>query len=194
MKSLPLPVRVAAGLAVTAVDEARRLPQQLTGLPVTLVSQALQMSMRVQQTVTELAIKGDDLLAGLRPAAETPEWATFDEDLPDSPVAEPEVADPWTQEERALAEEHIDGEFDSGVDDGGMDDSGMEESGSDGTGPDALPDYGTLSLPQLRGKLRRLSTVQLEELLAYEREHAARPEFLGMLERRLLTVRTQQRS
>ncbi|GDY29939.1 lipid droplet-associated protein [Gandjariella thermophila] len=181
MKCLPLPVRVAAGLAVTAVDEARRLPQQLAGLPVTLVSQALQLSMRVQQTVTELAIKGDDLLAGLRPAPETPEWATFDEDLPEPGAGGPDVADPWAQEERALAEEHVEGEFDSGAE------------GTDGEGPDALPEYGELSLPQLRGRLRRLSAVQLEELLAYEREHAARPEFLGMLERRLLTVRNQQR-
>src|ERR1700754_4991265 len=80
MKPLPLPVRVAAGLAVTAVDRARHLPEKLAGLPVTMVSQALQLSMRVQQQVTELAIKGDDALSTLRPAEESPEWATFDED------------------------------------------------------------------------------------------------------------------
>ena len=179
MRCLPLPVRVAAGLAVTAVEEARRLPQQLAGLPVTLVSQALQVSMRAQQTVTELAIKGDDVLAALRPAEETPEWATFDEDMQASGPDEQDVADPWTQEERALAEEHVEGEFDSGA----------EENGE---GPDALPDYDQLSLPQLWARLRRLSLAQLEELLAYEREHSARPEFLGMLERRLVTVRAQQ--
>ena len=58
MKQLPLPVRVAAGLAVTAVDRARHLPEKLAELPVTVVSQALQLSMRVQQQMTELAIKG----------------------------------------------------------------------------------------------------------------------------------------
>jgi hypothetical protein len=80
MKPLPLPVRVAAGLAVTAVDRARHLPEKLAELPVTMVSQALQLSMRLQQQVTELAIKGDDVLSTFRPVEESPEWATFDED------------------------------------------------------------------------------------------------------------------
>ena len=80
MKPLPLPLRVAAGLAVTAVDRARQLPEKLAELPVTVVSQALQLSMRVQQQVTELAIKGDGALSALRPVEESPEWATFDED------------------------------------------------------------------------------------------------------------------
>jgi hypothetical protein len=81
MKQLPLPVRIAAGLAVTAVDRARTLPGRLAELPVSVVSQALQLYMRVQQQVTELAIKGDDALSSLRPVEETPEWATFDEDV-----------------------------------------------------------------------------------------------------------------
>ena len=38
--------------------------------------------MRVQQKVTELAIKGDRVLGTLRPVEETPSWATFDEDEP----------------------------------------------------------------------------------------------------------------
>jgi hypothetical protein len=80
MKQLPLPVRIAAGLAVTAVEQARKLPQQLAGLPVTLVSEALQLSMRAQQHLTDLAIKGDDVLSALRKPEENPEWATFDED------------------------------------------------------------------------------------------------------------------
>ena len=83
MSSFPLPVRVAAGLAATAVEQTRRLPATLLGLPVTLASQALQVSMRVQQQVTELAIKGDEALAGLRSYDEQPAWATFDEDEPE---------------------------------------------------------------------------------------------------------------
>jgi hypothetical protein len=80
MRSFPLPVRVAAGLAATAVEQARQLPTTLLGLPVTVASQALQVSMRIQQQITELAIKGDDALAGLRTPEEQPAWATFDED------------------------------------------------------------------------------------------------------------------
>ncbi|SNR32187.1 hypothetical protein SAMN06265360_10281 [Haloechinothrix alba] len=86
MKPLPLPVRVATGLAVSAAERAKDLPRQLTGLPVTLASQMLQAAMRVQQEVTELAIKGDDVLAALRSVEDdTPAWATFDEDLEDAP-------------------------------------------------------------------------------------------------------------
>jgi hypothetical protein len=80
MKPLPLPLRVAAGLAVTTAERVRELPRYVIGLPVTVASQILQLSMRVQQHVTELAIKGDDVLSSLRPVEDTPSWATFDED------------------------------------------------------------------------------------------------------------------
>jgi hypothetical protein len=175
--SLPLPVRIAAGLAVTAVEQARKLPEQLTGLPVTVVSQALQLSMRVQQRVTELAIKGDDALASLRPVEETPDWATFDED--DGPEAQVQDIDPWLEEERAVSEHEA-----------GDDDLSDDEIAADG--PAALPEYDELSVPQLRARLRRLSLDDLEQLLAYEREHAARPAYLGMLTRRIATVRAQE--
>ncbi|OLR90064.1 lipid droplet-associated protein [Actinokineospora bangkokensis] len=89
MKPLPLPVRLAAGLAATAVERARDLPTVLAGLPVTIASQALQASMRVQQQVTELAIKGDAVLSALRPVEESPEWATFDEDADDYDLSRP---------------------------------------------------------------------------------------------------------
>jgi hypothetical protein len=161
MKPLPLGVRVAAGLAVTALEQARKLPQQLAGLPLTVVSEAMQLSMRVQQHVTELAIKGDDVLSGLRPVEEEPEWATFDED--ETPVTtSQEVDDPWEEEERAIAEV-----------------------------PEFLPSYDELSIAQLRARLRNLDVEQLEELLRYEKAHEARPEFVGMLNRRIATVKAQ---
>ncbi|WP_181776609.1 lipid droplet-associated protein [Amycolatopsis pittospori] len=211
MKPLPLPLRVAAGLAVTTAERVRELPKQLTGLPVTVVSQVLQFSMRVQQHVTELAIKGDDALSGLRPVEDTPSWATFDEDLPpdlgerryerdscviplheDTEVPEPRAEsnghlrdlseleqlteDPWAEEERALAEDHADGEFDSAA-------------APVTSGPAGLDDYDTLTLPQLRARLRRFDLTQLEELLTYERANADRPSFVGMLARRIGNVK-----
>jgi hypothetical protein len=164
MKPLPLPVRLAAGLAVTALEQARKLPQQLAGLPLTVVSEAMQLSMRVQQHVTELAIKGDDVLSGLRPVEDEPEWATFDED--ETPVTaestEPVGDDPWEEEERAIAEV-----------------------------PEFLPTYDELSIAQVRARMRNLSLDDLEELLRYEKAHAARPEFVGMLNRRIATVKAQ---
>lgn len=92
MSSLPLPVRIAAGLAATAVEQTRKLPNTLLGLPVTVASQALQASMRVQQQITELAIKGDEALAPFERPEEQPGWATFDEDRPEpEPGSDPET-------------------------------------------------------------------------------------------------------
>ncbi|QQQ77173.1 lipid droplet-associated protein [Saccharothrix sp. 6-C] len=166
MKPLPLTVRLAAGLAVTAVEQARKLPGQLAGLPVTVVSEALQLSMRLQQRVTELAIKGDDALSVLRPVEQEPEWATFDEDeggAAPAVGADLDADDPWSVEEQALAAEP----------------------------PAVLPNYDELSLAQLRARLRTLSAEDLEELLAHERTHAARPEFTGMLTRRIANLENQ---
>jgi len=201
MKSLPLPVRVAAGLAVTAVEQARTLPAKIAGLPVTVASQALQASMRVQQQVTELAIRGDEVLSGLRPVEETPEWATFDEDEEDDrfDLSKPTpfesafdrveeddrrnghhtssaetfaTPDPWAQEEQAIAEE-------------------TEAHGSDGRPLPEAAGYDELSLPQLRARLRRFTADELTELLEYERAHGNRPSFVGMLTRRIATVLDQ---
>jgi hypothetical protein len=164
MKPLPLGVRVAAGLAVTALEQARKLPQQLAGLPLTVVSEAMQLSMRVQQHVTELAIKGDDVLSGLRPAEEEPEWATFDEDETPVTTSQLPADDPWEEEERAIAEV-----------------------------PEFLPMYDELSIAQLRARLRNLNAEQLEELLHYEQAHESRPEFVGMLNRRIVTVQNENK-
>ncbi|GAA1234725.1 lipid droplet-associated protein [Prauserella halophila] len=125
MKHFPFPVRVAAGLAASTADTVRDLPKHLTELPVTVASQVLQTSMRVQQHVTELAIKGDDALAAFHGAEDEPNWATFDEDddptaaradawtESDAPGAAATFDDPWDAESQALGEEHADGEFDS---------------------------------------------------------------------------------
>jgi hypothetical protein len=87
MRLLPMPIRVAAGLVATLIEEAEHLPRRLTELPVTAVSQALQHAMRVQQKVTDLAIKGDRALGALRPVPEAPTWARFDEDEEAPPIA-----------------------------------------------------------------------------------------------------------
>ncbi|WP_197318600.1 lipid droplet-associated protein [Saccharomonospora sp. NB11] len=216
MKHVPFPLRVAAGLAVTTVERVRGLPKQLVELPVTVASQALQLTMRVQQEITELAIKGDDALSSFRRPEETPEWATFDEDLDDdvtdvtdtarqqdapaartgrddadAPAARTGngsvpgfatdrtsqdlgVADPWAEEELALAENHTEGEFDSPA---------------TTAAPGGLENYDELTLPRVRARLRSLSLPQLEELLAYERQHQNRPSFVGMLTRRIANVR-----
>jgi hypothetical protein len=222
MKPLPLPVRIAAGLAVAAVEQARHLPEKLAELPVTVVSQALQLSMRLQQQVTELAIKGDDALATLRPVEESPAWATFDEDetatdydatAPTSGQAEPAAGlnharsrfdavtddlddaestmDPWAQEEQALRTELADTDVAASTEEPQAEAPAetAPETTVAAAPPAALANYPELTLPQLRARLRTLTEDGLTELVEYERAHANRPDFVGMLTRRIATVR-----
>lgn len=81
MATLPTPVRVALGLAATAIDEARKLPETLPQLPATALGTAMQASLRVQQHIAQYAARGDELLTALRGTSEdAPAWATFDDD------------------------------------------------------------------------------------------------------------------
>lgn len=84
MPNIPTPIRAVLGLAATAVDEARKLPETLpqavTTVPLMAVSTAMQASMRLQQHLATLAARGDEVLSQLRgSAAEPPSWATFDD-------------------------------------------------------------------------------------------------------------------
>jgi hypothetical protein len=48
-----------------------------------VVGNALQLTMKAQQTFTELTIRGDEVIGRLRGVpAEPPSWATFDDELP----------------------------------------------------------------------------------------------------------------
>ncbi len=195
---LPLPVRVAAGLVATAVEQARDLPRLALELPVTAVSQALQASMRVQQKVTELAIKGDRVL-GMGPSIEDePPWATFDDDLPprrngrtgDAPTkvttlrsvdlfaepgpVEPASVDPGPAPVPAPAP-------------GGTTPPAPSPPAAE-DGPQVLPGYGSLTIPQLRGKLRHLGVDDLRALLAWEQAHGDRPPYVTMLSNRIAAV------
>ncbi|MHA6798503.1 lipid droplet-associated protein [Bounagaea algeriensis] len=176
MRSFPLPVRVAAGAAAATAECARQLPGVLAGLPVTAVSWTLQTTMRVQQQVTELALKGDDALASLGGEPEEhPSWAIFDED---------EVA--------SDTPDHLDLDPTGSPGDNAAGTTASDPPGraTDDAPPACLPEYDSLSVAQLRGKLRALSEADLAELVRYEREHAARPEFERMLDNRLDRMRT----
>lgn len=162
MSHVPLPVRVAMGLVVTAVEQARKLPEQLADLPVTAASHAVQAGMRVQQRVTELAIKGDQMLSLFRAIEDTPAWARFDED------------------EREVVSTHTSPRSPT---------TGPKPEPASSV-PVALPAYDELSLAQLRGMLRGLSLSQLAELLEYEHAHQDRPAFVTMLSNRISTVRS----
>ena len=88
--TLPLPLRVAAGILATGIDRVRALPNDIPALPVSLIGNAMRLSMKVQQEIAELATRGDELLGGVIGAPqENPTWARFDDDEPSPPPARP---------------------------------------------------------------------------------------------------------
>jgi hypothetical protein len=78
-REIPEVVRAAAGLAATVVDEARKLPETLPGLPVRVIGMAMQHAMKVQQQYAGLVARGDELFTGIR-GEDEPGLATFDDD------------------------------------------------------------------------------------------------------------------
>ncbi len=217
MPRLPLPVRVAAGLAATAVDEVRHLPSTITSLPVTAVSQVLQSYMRAQQQVTALAIRGDELLSFLTPGEEAPEWATFDDELsaaasdagfaatpsapvpsdaavartsPDVPVATPPPPRPSRNGRFALYSQVPDGVSTTGSAPTPATAKAQHEAAAE-VSPAPLTGYDTMTLAQLRARLRTLSLAELEDTLLHERSGQARAAFLTMLSNRVAKVRAQ---
>lgn len=204
MPRLPLALRVAAGLAATAVDEVRSLPSTVASLPITAISQVLQSYMRTQQQVTALAIRGDELLGFLTPGQEKPEWATFDEDdrPPARPVATPPPARPSSAGRFALYSQIPDGVDTAATTrtaparkttaTGATPKSGRKKTGKAAEVPPApISGYDAMTLAQLRARLRTLSLTELEDLLLHERAVHVRPPFLTMLSNRIATVRSQ---
>jgi hypothetical protein len=78
-REIPEVVRAAAGLAATVLDEARKLPETLPGIPVRVIGLAMQQAMKVQQHYAGLVARGDELFTGIRGEQE-PGLATFDDD------------------------------------------------------------------------------------------------------------------
>ena len=194
---LPLPVRVAAVLVATAVEQARGLPRLALELPVTALSQALQASMRIQQKVTELAIKGDQVLGATPPVEDEPAWATFDDDLPqhrNGGRASPGPVRPVSEDARAAGPSSVPGAGAARI----LDTAPPAEmlpapiadsvAAVDVVGPDVLPGYASLTIPQLRARLRHLGVDELRTLLAWEQAHGNRPPYVTMLSNRLATV------
>ncbi|WP_067892994.1 lipid droplet-associated protein [Nocardia vaccinii] len=203
----PFFARVAAGAAVYAVEEARRLPTTAMHLPITAISQLLQTTMHAQQFVTSLALKGDQVFDQLtnRPE-EQPAWATFDEDEDDSePVftsareaslsrfdlyASPEtVSDVPAPVEEPGAPESAQPEAQTAATSSG-DEQG---SGDEVVEPEiaARYDYLTMTLAQLRARLRMFTVEDLTALLEYERRTRDRAAFVTMLTNRIATVQAK---
>jgi hypothetical protein len=184
MSPLPLPVRIAAGLVATAMEQARDLPRLVVEFPVTAVSQALQASMRVQQKVTELAIKGDRALGTLRPVEERPSWATFD-DEDDERAGRNGAVTELRRTTRPEPETVVEAVVEAVVEPPAEPEAPAADAPS---GPNVLPDYASMTIPQLRGRLRHLNVEELRALLEWETAHEDRPPFVTMLSNRITTV------
>lgn len=84
--------RASIGLAASAVEHAVALPGRaveavatLPTVPVRVAGGLVQSYLHAGQTLTDLAVKGDRVIATVFPTrSEQPEWATFDEDETDS--------------------------------------------------------------------------------------------------------------
>lgn len=195
MPTAPYGVRLLIGVAVTAIEETRKLPQTILMYPVTVASTVAQLVMKVQQDLADLAIKGDETLDSLFPPKdEQPEWATFDEDLggPD-PQAPPQPR----RTEGRFALYSVGEEPGGGVDrpkepksPAGKATRKAAKPGAAAHRTDAPPiaaelDYDSLTLAQLRARMTSLSVADLRALLAYEESGKGRAPFQTLLANRI---------
>jgi hypothetical protein len=168
-----------------------KLPKTILMYPMTLASTAAHIVMRFQQNLAELVIKGDSTLESIFPPKdEKPEWATFDEDLPDD-------AGPASPAEGDDADRRAEGRFalysvaDAHEDASALVKPAKQAKKSAGKPAVAQPavaaelDYPTLTLAQLRARLQSLSIDELEALLAYEQATKARAPFQTLLANRI---------
>lgn len=182
MATAPYGIRLLVGAAVTALEETRKLPQTILMYPMTMASNVAHLVMKLQQDLASLVIKGDATLETMFPAKdEQPDWATFDEDLPNQETPEPStngdrrtegrfalysVTDPQDGKPRAKAE---------------------PKAQADVAAPPIAEelDYGSLTLAQLRARMTSLSVPDLKALLAYEEAGKARAPFQTLLANRI---------
>jgi hypothetical protein len=188
MGSAPYGVRLLVGAATMAVEETIKLPKTILMYPMTLASTAAAVVMRFQQNVAELVIKGDSTLEHIFPPKdEQPEWATFDEDLPDDGDDDDDTSAPD-------AERRTEGRFalyTSSDGATGPSDSWARSAATPAKKSVSAPavveelDYEQLTLAQLRARLQTLDLDELEALLAYEEATKGRAPFQTLLANRI---------
>ncbi|HEY2196696.1 MAG TPA: lipid droplet-associated protein [Mycobacterium sp.] len=181
MATAPYGVRLLVGAATMAVEETIRLPKTILMYPMTLASTAAHFVMRFQQNVAELVIKGDATLEQIFPPKdEQPEWATFDEDLPDDDddASAPEL------ERRSEGRFALYSEPDAVESPTRSAAKPAKQSVSAPAVVEEL-DYEQLTLAQLRARLQTLDVDELEALLAYEEATKGRAPFQTLLANRI---------
>ena len=148
MAAIPPPVRATLGLLATVVDAVQdlfeRAPEfreHAPELPMEVISNAMQASLKAQQRYAELIVRGDELISQFRGVPdEPPTWARFDDDDDDGPAARTTSAGGTVDPGDAGADESFldDGVDDSFLGDGGPDDAFLiDGGGSDAVSPGA---------------------------------------------------------
>jgi hypothetical protein len=167
-----------------------KLPKTILMYPMTVVSTAAHLVMRFQQNLAELVIKGDSTLESIFPPKdEKPEWATFDEDLPEDADGGPAaLADGGDGERRAEGRFALYSVTDAPDAAPPAKPARQSKKSSPSVPQPAVAtelDYPTLTLAQLRARLQSLSVDELEALLAYEQATKARAPFQTLLANRI---------
>jgi hypothetical protein len=127
-----------------------------------------------------LVIKGDSTLEHIFPPKdEQPEWATFDEDLPDDDDDEPSGVEPRAEGRFALYSEPDVAASPTR--------SAAQPAKQTVSTPAVVEelDYEALTLAQLRARLQSLDVDELEALLAYEDATKGRAPFQTLLANRI---------
>ena len=206
MANAPYGIRLLVGAAATAIEETLKLPQTVMTYPMTVASTVAQIVMKVQQDLADLANKGDEALETIFPPKdENPDWATFDDDLPDEGAAKADTNGGRRTEGRFALYSVTDADEEpdaprpvkkaparkAGAKKVGTNKATAKKSASPATPkPDAPPiveelDYESLTLAQLRARMTSLSVADLRTLLSYEEAAKARAPFLTLLANRI---------
>jgi hypothetical protein len=196
MATAPYGIRLLVGAAVTALEETRKLPQTIVMYPMTMASTVAQIVMKIQQDLAGLAIKGDATLESIfPPKEEKPDWATFDEDLPDEPQRPSPNGERKTEGRFALysVTEPVSATAARGPKSPRPRPSTARKADpkpapAAGAAPPPIAvemDYESLTLAQLRARIQSLSVADLRALLAFEEAAKARAPFLTLLANRI---------
>ena len=189
MANAPYGIRLLVGAAATAIEETLKLPQTVMNYPVTVASTLAQIVMKVQQDLADLANKGDEALETIFPPRdEKPDWATFDDDLPDEGAQKAETNGGRRTEGRFALYSVTDEEP---VAVRPVKKTAKKAAPKKAAPKPAAPpiveelDYEALTLAQLRARMTSLSVADLRALLSYEEAGKARAPFLTLLANRI---------
>ena len=184
------PLTAALGLVAVTAEGVRRLPGLLAELPPAVVRQLEETRQAARQRYTELAMHGQDVLAGRHPAPDRTDPDALTELLD-------EVAPPRPAESAAPAEPAVPATPPAPVppprltEPVQLPEDVLEEVAQLTPGAELphaelpLEDFDHLTVPQLRGRLRTLELPELVQLRDYEQAHAARLPVLTLLDNRI---------